>query len=90
MIIRLFGIIDILAALSFLLILVDVGKTVALIIVTIILIKSIVFFSSLASIIDMVAIIFFVLALFGFFSVFTWLSALWLLQKGIMSVVMAK
>ena len=41
-------------------------------------------------IIDMVAIIFFVLALFGFFSVFTWLSALWLLQKGIMSVVMAK
>ncbi|MBS3171071.1 hypothetical protein J4449_00500 [Candidatus Woesearchaeota archaeon] len=50
-------------------------------------IKSIIFIKDAASIIDLVTAVFFFLAAFGYYFSFTWIFAIWLLQKGLFTLI---
>lgn len=84
---HLLGIIDILAAISLALLYWDI-HFIPYVLLGLFLIKAILFFASVASFIDIIASIIFVLAIMGImFNILSWIAALWILQKGIISLV---
>ncbi len=86
MIVKLLGLIDLLAAVFIILLRFNIGGSIALVIAIILLIKSFVFLRSFVSIIDILSGVFLLLAIYGHYYFFTWLFALWLLQKAIVSI----
>ena len=50
-------------------------------------IKSIIFIKDAASVIDLATAGFFLLAAFGFYFSFTWIFSIWLLQKGLFTLI---
>lgn len=86
MITKLLGVIDLLAALSIILLKFNIGANFAIIIAILLLIKSLVFIYNIVSIVDIIAVIFIFLAIFSVFNIITWLIFFWLLQKSIFSI----
>lgn len=87
MIVKLFGILDLLGAISLILLRWDIGGNIGLVLGALLGIKALVFFYNWASIVDMVSVLFLILACFGFYFSFSWIFAFWLLQKGFFSLV---
>jgi hypothetical protein len=80
------GILDFLAGISLVFLKFGLLENIALILGIYLIVKSIIFIKSLASIFDLISGILIVLAAHGMFFPFTWLVAVWLLQKGIFSL----
>jgi len=85
MIIKLFGILDIIAAVILIGLVFSLFKGVAVVISIYLVIKGLMFFS-VAGVIDILSGILVMVAFFGFYSFFTWIAVLWLFQKGIRSL----
>lgn len=86
MLIKIFGIMDIIAAAVLILLKWDIGKIAGIILALYIIIKAVYFMADVASIVDIAAGAFLILAVFGFYHVITYIFALWLLQKGVSSL----
>ncbi|MBU2638960.1 MAG: hypothetical protein KJ955_08360 [Nanoarchaeota archaeon] len=85
MLVKIFGIMDIIAAAVLLLLRWDIGKIAGIVLAVYIIGKSLYFIADVASIIDLAAGAFLILAVFGFYHVITYIFILWLLQKGVSS-----
>tara|TARA_Y100000310_G_scaffold313564_1_gene362045 strand:+ start:1743 stop:2009 length:267 start_codon:yes stop_codon:yes gene_type:complete len=83
---KLFGIIDLFAALALIGAIFGFTSNLELILVFLLLFKSVPFIPDIASIIDVITAGIFVLAIFGFTSFFTWIAVIWLAQKGLVSL----
>ena len=82
----LLGLLDIIAGLALLsLSFTDFFASLALVLAIYLLIKSLVFLKTFASIVDIIVVIFFFLAFADIYNIMTYLSVIWLLQKGILS-----
>lgn len=81
------GLLDILSAVVILILkfgfFVDFGLLLAIFLA----LKSIIFIKDVASIIDLITAVFFFLAAIGYYFSFTWIFAVWLLQKGLFSLI---
>lgn len=86
MIVKLLGLIDLLAAVFIILLRFNIGRSIALIIAILLLIKSLIFLRSFVSFIDILSGVFLLLAIYGHYYFFTWLFVLWLGQKAIISL----
>ena len=87
MIVQLFGLLDIIAALSVVLLKFDIFIWLSLVLGIYLIIKSLIFIKSLASWIDLICGIVIIISYIGFFSILSWIVALWLAQKGLFSLV---
>ena len=87
MVVQIFGIIDLLASISILMLKAGVGEGFTAIIGILIIIKSLLFIKDVVSIIDLIGAIFIFLALMNIFTIITWLFLIWFLQKGLMSLM---
>ena len=87
MIVQLFGLLDIIAALSVVLLKFDIFIWLSLVLGIYLIIKSLIFIKSLASWIDLICGIGMIISFIGFFSGFSWLVLIWLIQKGIFSLI---
>lgn len=87
MLVRLLGIIDLLAAICIVLLRFNIGEKFALVIAILLLTKSVIFLTSFVSFIDILSGIFLILAAYGHYYFFTWFFALWLLQKAFFSIL---
>jgi len=81
------GFMDILSALSFVLLKFEMFETLAVVCIFYLILKGLLFFKSFVSILDIVCGIVLALAYFGSFPFLWWVCALWLLQKGIFSII---
>jgi len=90
MVVKILGIADLMAALSILLFRVapNTGsiKTLLIVFAIYVIIKGLIFIKSITSIIDIAAGAFMVLAFYGYFNFLTWIAAIWLTQKGVISL----
>jgi len=86
MIVKLLGLVDLLAALCFLLVQWGVFENFAVVIAIILLIKSLIFISDFTSIIDLISALYLFLVIFNIHSAFAFIFVLWLLQKAIFSL----
>ncbi len=81
------GLLDIVSALVILILkfgfFVDLGLLLAIFLA----IKSIIFIKDVASVIDLITAVFFFSAALGYYFSFTWIFAIWLLQKGLFSLI---
>ena len=84
---KILGVLDILAAISLILLNFGLLPVAAALFAIYIFIKSIVFFKDISSIIDLAVFIIFILALFGTYNFLTYAAIIWLLQKGIVSLL---
>lgn len=88
MITKLLGIIDVIAASFLVLAGFDIVFTSIFILVTVLLLlKSLIFITNWTSWVDLLIVVFMILILFNFYTVFNLLFAIWLLQKGILSLL---
>jgi len=87
MIVKLFGLIDLFAALIFILVQWDIGVKWGIIVAIYLIVKSIIFISDIASIIDLITGIYLVLVLLGWHSAFSVIFIIWLIQKGFFSLL---
>jgi len=87
MIVKLLGLIDLLAAVFIILLRFNIGSKIALIIALMLLVKSVIFLTSFVSFVDIVSGVFLLLAVYGYYYFFTWIFALWLFQKGMISLL---
>jgi len=86
MILKLLGLIDLLAAIGLVMLKYDMFQTFALVLGLLVLIKAIMFFGSFISFIDIACFLVIILASFGVFNFISWIAAIWLLQKGFFSL----
>jgi len=86
MVVKLLGIFDLLAALSIILLRFGVAKTMAIALAIYLIIKGAIYIKSVPSMVDIAAGIIMVLAFYGWFSILTWVAAIWLTQKGVISL----
>lgn len=88
MILKIFGFLDIFAALLLFLLKFGIGKNLIFIIAVLLILKAFLFFSPVMTILDIAAALVMVLAYFDVYSmVISLLFALWLLQKGFFSML---
>ncbi|MFH0752818.1 MAG: hypothetical protein V1914_04465 [archaeon] len=88
MIVKLFGLGDLVAAVSLVLLNLDVGGFavyLAIASAVYLILKGLIFFFDLASFLDILSAVMIVLALFGFRSMWLYVFAAWLLQKAVRS-----
>lgn len=86
MILKLFGLMDLIAAAVFLLAQWSFGVNIALLIAGYLILKSLLFLPDFASVIDMMGGAYLLLVIFNIHSIFSALFVLWFLQKGIFSL----
>lgn len=86
MVVKILGVLDLLAALSILLLNFGAVKTMALALGIYLTIKGIIFIKSITSWIDIASGILMVVAVYGYFNILTWVAAIWLTQKGVISL----
>ncbi|MFH1332156.1 MAG: hypothetical protein ABIH63_02625 [archaeon] len=86
MVVKLLGIFDLLAALSIILLRFGVAKTMAIALAIYLIVKGAIYIKSVPSMVDIAAGIIMVLAFYGWFSILTWVAAIWLTQKGVISL----
>ncbi len=87
MLLKIFGMLDILAAFSFYLAYFGVLERLTIVLAVLVILKAIVFFTDISSFMDLVAGFFLVLVFFGVFNVVSVILSIWLLQKGIFSLI---
>lgn len=87
MIVQLFGILDVLAALSVVLLKFKIFSVMALALGLYLIIKGLIFIKSVISWIDLACGIIIIISYIGFFSILSWIVALWLVQKGVFSLM---
>ena len=87
MIIKLFGILDIVSAFLLILLKYHVGETLALFFAGYLIIKGLIFFGGINTFFDLTAGVLLILATQGVYSLFYWIVILWLFQKGIVSLI---
>lgn len=85
--VKILGIVDLLAGLSLILLKFNLLKQFALIVGLVLLIKSLMFLGNIASFIDIIAVAVIVLAFFGVYGIVSWISVVWLVQKGLFSLL---
>ncbi len=87
MVVKILGIVDLLAALSILLLKFNITpKIMVLTLAAYLIIKGVIFIKSLTSWADIAAGIIMILAFYGWFNILTWAAAVWLTQKGLISL----
>ena len=86
MIVKLFGLLDILAGISLFLLKFGFLKYFALVLAIYLIIKGIVFFG-FPGVIDILSGIVIIIAMFGVFNVVYYIFIIWLVQKGLLSLV---
>jgi len=84
---KLFGIMDMLAWISLILFQFGWYKNLLLIFAIYLIIKGLLFLPGLASIMDISIGVFFMIAFFGTFSIFTWILFMFLIQKSVLSLL---
>ena len=84
---KLFGLIDIVAALLFVLLKYSIGESIVWYVIAFLVVKSLMFLRNFVSYLDLVSSVFLVLAVFNVYTAFTWVAMLWLLQKGFFSIL---
>ena len=87
MIVQLFGLLDIIAALSVVLLKLGIFIWISLVLGIYLIIKGLIFIKSVVSWIDLICGFVLIISFFGFFSVLSWVVALWLAQKGFFSLM---
>ena len=85
MLVKLLGILDLLAAIFLILLRWGIGSDVGLVIGILLGIKSLIFLSNWASIVDLISVVILILAALGHYYYFSWLFSIWLLQKAFFS-----
>lgn len=84
--VKILGLFDVLAGIS--LILVKFGfNGLAILFSVYLILKGLVYIKDLISVADIICGVAVILAIYGYFNIFSWLVALWLLQKGIISLL---
>jgi len=84
--VKLLGIVDLLAAFSLIFLKFGFFKQFAIIIGLLLLVKSLVFFN-IVGLIDIIAVVVMALAFMGIFGIVTWIFVVWLIQKGLFSLL---
>lgn len=87
MLITLLGLLDVSAGIVLLLLRFGYGEIIGAALAVCLLCKSVYFMSDIASIVDIAAAIFLGLAALGFYHAIAYIFVLWLLQKGISSLL---
>ena len=87
MIVKLLGLVDLLAALSLFMLKYNMFKSFALILGLIVLFKSIIFLDLFMTSMDIFSFLFIILGYFGIFNIFSWIAIVWLVQKGFSSLI---
>ena len=87
MIIKLFGLLDIIAGFLLILLKYHIGETLALFFAAYLIIKGLVFFGGINTFFDLTSGVLLILAAQGVYSLFYWIAILWLFQKGIISLI---
>lgn len=85
MVLKLFGALDIVAAVVLVVLKFYPVGTVAWVFVGYLALKSVIFLKSLASIADFICAVFIALAALGHWYTISWIIVIWLVQKGILS-----
>ncbi len=85
--IQLLGLLDILSGLVIIILRFGTFTEIGLFLSIFLGIKSLIFIKDIASILDLVTAIFLGLAALGFYFSFTWIFSIWLLQKGLFSLI---
>lgn len=87
MVVRILGLIDLLTALSVVLLRFGIAKTMALALAIYLIIKGIIFIKNITSMIDIAAGVVVLIAALGYFTpIITWIAAIWIAQKGVISL----
>lgn len=87
MILKLFGILDMVAWISLVLFQFGVYKSLLLLFTIYLIIKGLLFLPGLTSTIDIITGIFFLMAFFGIFSILTWILFIFLIQKSFFTLL---
>ena len=87
MLIKLFGLLDILVGLSLVLLRFDLFPIFSLIFGIYLIIKALIFIKSGISIIDLISGVIVIISFLGFFSVLSWIVVVSLIQKGLFSII---
>ncbi len=87
MIVKLFGVVDLLAAVCLILLKWGIGSKIGLVLAIFLCVKGLIFFYNWASVVDLISVLVLVLAAFGYYFSFSWLFSLWLLQKAFFSLL---
>ena len=85
MLVYIFGLLDIVAGITFLLLKFKVFLILTLIIIVLLTIKSLFYLSDFASWLDLISALMMLLAIIGYYPALNYAFVLWLLQKGIRS-----
>jgi hypothetical protein len=86
MVVKLFGFLDLLGAIVFVLVQWDIGISLAYIVAGYLILKSLIFIGDFSSWIDLIAGIYLLLVVFDIHSLFSIIFVLWLGQKGVFSL----
>tara|TARA_Y100000034_G_C6909095_1_gene422962 strand:+ start:105 stop:371 length:267 start_codon:yes stop_codon:yes gene_type:complete len=87
MIIKLFGVMDLLAAILLIFLKYAIGQNIAYIFIIYLIVKGLLFFGDFNSIMDIICGIFMFLAVQRSFTIITWILVVFLLQKSFFSLV---
>lgn len=85
-ILKIFGILDIMAGIVLILLKWSIGIKLAWILAIYLIVKLLIFFKDIGTWIDFASAIFIIFAINGSYFSFTWIFALWLLGKGFISL----
>ena len=85
--IRILGLLDMICGIVILILKFGYFQNLGIILSFFLALKSIIFIKDIASVIDLISAVFFFLAANGYYFNFTWIFALWLIQKGLFSIV---
>ena len=86
MILKLFGLLDLLAGIVLILLKWSIGINLGWFLAVYLIIKALIFFSIIASVLDFASAVFIILAINGTYLNVTWVFVLWLSQKGLVSL----
>ena len=87
MIVKILGILDLVMGLHLFLLKWELFSFLGFILGIYLLLKSVIFISDVSSVVDLVTALIYLLAVFGIYFFFSWIFALWLIQKGIFSLL---
>lgn len=85
--VKILGFMDLLAALVLFLLFYDIGYGLAYVLFWYLLFKSIIFFSAKITLFDLLSAIFLIAGSYGHHTPLAWISIIWLVQKGIISML---
>ena len=87
MIVKLFGLVDLVLIISIVLVYLEMSKIFALVMILFFLFKTLFFISDFASYFDLACAVIFGLTLVGFFNIVTWIALVWIGQKALFSLL---